>query len=193
MRKLATMLGTGSSTLYWHVKDKDELLLLILDETLAKVAVPRDGDWEFRLTQTLVRCHEALLPRPALIDVLWGAGWELGPEALRVADALTGLVAETGLPDDEVADSYLALTTLSFGFVAGDRSSPGNPRYSEVRASAHADGPADAGHKYPNLMRYGPGAGHEAMKRQFRYAVECFIAGIRTRVAEHAQTPSRQP
>ncbi|WP_157594713.1 TetR/AcrR family transcriptional regulator [Streptosporangium amethystogenes] len=182
MRKLANTLGTGSSTLYWHVRDKDELLLLILDETLREVTVPAAGTWDVRLLETLVRCHEALLPRPALVDVLWRAAWELGPETLRVADALTGLVAESGLPDDEVGDSYMALITLLFGFVAGERTSPGNPRYSEARAEGETAG---SGPPYPNLMRYAPGAGVETMARQFRYAVERFITGIKLRVAEH--------
>ncbi|WP_324788348.1 TetR family transcriptional regulator [Streptomyces sp. H51] len=189
MRKLARELGTGSSTLYWHVKDKDELLLLILDETLRDVVPPEPGGWDVRLFGTLAECHEALLARPALVDVLWSAAWRLGPETLRVADALTGLVAESGLPDDEVADSYMALVTLMLGFVAGGRTSPGNPPYSQMRAqsSDQDEEAADAARPYPNLMRYGPGTGEEAMKRQFRYAVERFIAGIKARVAECGQ------
>ena len=40
MRSLATALGTGPSTLYWHVHDKEDLLLLILDETVRPIRVP---------------------------------------------------------------------------------------------------------------------------------------------------------
>jgi AcrR family transcriptional regulator len=189
MRKLATALGTASSTLYWHVRDKDELLRLILDETLRDVAVPDTGEWDARLRETLVRCHEALLRRPALVDVLWRAAWELGPETLRVADATIGFVAESGLPDEEVADSYMALITLVFGFIAGERASPGNPSYSEVLSARQDAEAADAGERFPHLVRYGPGAGREAMGRQFRYAVECFIAGIKTRVASADSPP----
>jgi AcrR family transcriptional regulator len=185
MRSLARALGTGSSTLYWHVCDKDELLRLILDETLGGVTVPEVGDWDARLLGTLVRCHDALKSRPALVDVLWRAAWQLGPETLRLADALIGLVAESGLPDEEVADSYMALLTLVFGFVAGEQSSPGNPRYSEVHAARRDDATTGAGGRYPNLTRYGPGAGADALARQFRYAIERFVAGIRVRVAEH--------
>ncbi|MGH2823624.1 MAG: TetR/AcrR family transcriptional regulator [Thermoleophilaceae bacterium] len=195
MRKLAKALDTGAATLYWHVQDKDELLLAILDDTLGDVSFPEDGGWDERLTKAMISCHDALLPRPALIDVLWGAAWELGPETLRIADELIGLVAETGLPEDEVADAYFALITLLFGFVAGEGSSPGNPSYSEIKAQAGSDNdqPAEASEKYPNLVRYGPGATHEAMERRFRYALERFIEGIRARVDEQAKAPAGKP
>lgn len=192
MRRLAKALGTGSSTLYWHVRDRDELLLGILDETLADVAIATDGTWDERLRETLVRCHQALLPRPALIDVLWGAAWRLGPETLRVADGLVGLVAESGLPDDEVADSYLALLSLLFGFVAGERSSPGNPRFSEAVAGDDAADTEIVAEQYPNLARYGPGAAQEALERQFGYALDRFLTGIGARAAELAAAPPKR-
>lgn len=185
MRKLAAVLGTGPSTLYWHVHDREELLLLILDDTVSVVAVRTGGTWDERLTETLVHCHDALLPRPALIDVLWGAAWELGPQTLRVANALIGLVAESGLPDDEVSDTYLALITLLFGFVAGERSSPGNLRYRDVRSGmSSGDDTEQVADLYPNLVRYGPGAAAGEMERRFRYAVDRFVAGIKSRVLE---------
>lgn len=188
MRKLAESLGTVSSTLYWHVRDRDELLRLILDETLREVVVPEDGEWDVRLLATLVRCYDALRPRPALVDVLWHAAWDLGPQTLRVADGLTGLVAASGLPRKEVGDCYLGLISLLFGFVAA-AGAPGNPSYREVRARQPAGGDGDgdepsATPRYPNLMRYGPGADPEAMVRQFRYAAERFVAGVRARVAD---------
>ena len=75
MRTLAKKLGTGSSTLYWHVRDKDELLLLILDETLRAVTVPDPGEWDARLLEALVRSHESLLHRPA---------WAMRPSSLLI-------------------------------------------------------------------------------------------------------------
>jgi TetR/AcrR family transcriptional regulator, tetracycline repressor protein len=189
MRQLAAALGTVSSTLYWHVRDKDELLLLILDEALRDVTVPADGDWDARLLETLVRCYEALRPRPALVDVLWRAAWDLGPEALRVADSLTGLVAQSGLPDAEVGDCYLGLITLLYGFVAGAQA-PAGPGYRAVHEGLAAAGgghTAGPGHQYPSLMRYGPGTGPD-MDPRFRYAAARFIDGVRARAASGGQS-----
>jgi TetR/AcrR family transcriptional regulator, tetracycline repressor protein len=176
MRGLARALGTGSSTLYWHVRDQQELLVLVLDDSFAAVEVPEAGTWRERLIETLVRCHDVLTARPALVDVLWGTGWHLGPEVLRVTDAMIGLIAESGLADEEVADCYMALITLVFGFVAGERNTSGSPRYSEVRGSVRDGRPGEE--PYPNLARYAPGADVSALKRQFRYAIEHFVSGI---------------
>jgi len=187
MRRLARHLGTGPATLYWHVRDKDELLLLILDDTLRDVVISAEGSWQERLTQAIVDSHEMLLPRPALIDVLWGAAWELGPATLRLADGLVALVAESGLPEAEVGDAYVGLITLLFGFVSGERSSPGNPSYTELRTRAHfteGDEPVDVATAYPHLVRYGPDATLAGMDRRLRYAIGCFIAGLEARVRE---------
>jgi TetR/AcrR family transcriptional regulator, tetracycline repressor protein len=190
MRKLAKSLGTGPATLYWHVHDKDELLQLILDDTLRGVVIPEEGSWDERLVAAFVVCYEALRPRPALVDVLWGAAWELGPETLRIADGLIALVAESGLPAEEVSDAYFALITLLFGFVTGAGNSPGNPSYSEFRALAAHEPPGNS-ERFPNLARFGPDARLETMDRKLRYALDRFISGIKLRVAEVAENSAR--
>lgn len=182
MRKLARALGTGPATLYWHVRDKDELLALILEDTSRSIEVPNEGGWDERLTALLIEARRVLLPRPALIGVLWGAGWgELGPETLRVADAMVGLVAESGLPEEEVADAYFAVLVFLYGFIWGETMSADNRAYRDEGASDSAP--------YPNLARYGPGADPEGMDRRFRNGISRLIGGIRARGGD-PETPS---
>ena len=59
------------------------LLLAVLEETLRDVSAPADGAWQKRLLELLRRARRALRARPALIDVLWRAGWELGDSSAR--------------------------------------------------------------------------------------------------------------
>ncbi|NUR82456.1 MAG: helix-turn-helix transcriptional regulator, partial [Nonomuraea sp.] len=40
MRRLADRLGTGSTTLYWHVKTKEDVLDLALDAVFGEVPLP---------------------------------------------------------------------------------------------------------------------------------------------------------
>lgn len=183
MRKLADHLGTGPATLYWHVHDKNELLVLILDDTLREIVVPADGTWAERLRRVLVASHEAMVPRPALIEVLWETGWMLGPEALRLADELVGLVAESGLPENEVSDTYISLVTLLFGFVAAEASTAGNLGYTERRDDeAEGDGAEAPSRSHANLVRYAPDATPETLSRRFHYALDLFVAGVEARV-----------
>lgn len=179
MRGLAAALGTGPATLYWHVRDKDELLALILEDTSRSIGVPNEGEWDERLAALLLEARRALLPRPALIGVLWGTGWdELGPETLQIADTMMGLVAESGLPEQEVADAYFAVLVFLYGFVWGETMSAGNRAYSDERTSAPAP--------YPNLARYGPGADPGGMDQRFRSGVSQVIGGIRARAIDGA-------
>lgn len=180
MRRLAAALGTGQATLYWHVRDKDELLALILEETSCSVTIPSGGGWDERLAALLHEARKALLPRPALIGVLWGASWnELGSETLRVADAMVGLVAESGLPEGEVADAYFAVLVFLYGFVWGETVSAGNRAYGD-------EGTTPDPARYPNLARYGPGADPGGMDRRFCSGVSSIVGGIRARAADGA-------
>lgn len=169
MRRLAAALGTGPATLYWHVRDKDELLLALLDDTLRPVTAPPEGDWAQRLTVMLRQCRVALRARPTLVLVLWGSRWDLGPETMRVADELVGLVAASGLAAAEVADAYFALLNFTLGVVSTEARTPGN--------TYRPDG------RYPQLDAYGPGTDPERMDARFDSGIRLIIAGIAARAA----------
>jgi TetR/AcrR family transcriptional regulator, tetracycline repressor protein len=191
MRKLASALGTGPATLYWHVRDKDELLALILDDTIERIEVPTEGRWDERLAQILGTTRRALLPRPILVHVIWEAGWHIGPETLRVADALVACIAESGLPDDQVADAYFALVTFVLGFVLAETSTVGNPRFGTPEAIDDGEEQlAELNKRFPHLARYGPSADLEGMERRFDLGVLDFTEGIKAR-ARQARAAAR--
>jgi TetR/AcrR family tetracycline transcriptional repressor len=174
MRKLASVLGTGPATLYWHVRDKNELLSLILDETIRPVQIAGAGAWDERIIEVLAASRQLLLPRPILVRFIWEAGWNIGTETLRLADGLTGLVAESGLPEHEVADAYFALITYLFGFVLAETST------GHARFAATDEYDAD---QFPNLLRYGPATDPDGMDRRFLYGLRRALDGIKSRVS----------
>src|SRR6185312_1620817 len=49
MRKLATEAGTSASSVYYHVANKAEMLDLLIDVVVSRIAVPTLGSWEERL------------------------------------------------------------------------------------------------------------------------------------------------
>jgi TetR/AcrR family transcriptional regulator, tetracycline repressor protein len=175
MRKLASTLGTGAATLYWHVRDKNEPLSLILDETIRPVQVPESGTWDERLVSVLGASRQVLISRPILVRFIWEAGWNIGTATLRVADALTGLAAESGLPDDEVADAYFGLITYLFGFVLAETATTGHAPLSPTSES-------DTG-LYANLLRYGPATDPAGMDRRFHYGLARALEGIKSRAS----------
>lgn len=176
MRALARRLGVGPGSVYWQVRDKDELLRLILDDTLRDIAAPAEGEWSERLASLLLSAREALRPRPVLIPILWNAGWTLGPETLRIADQFVGLVAESGIPERDVADAYWTALTFLLGFVLAETSAAESPRF--------ATRPDGAAGSYPNLVRFAPGTEPELMDARFRYGVRRLIEALRLAAAD---------
>lgn len=179
MRAVARRLGVGHGSLYWQVRDKEELLRLILDDTLREIDAPAEGPWDERLTGLLVAARKALCVRPDLIPVLWNAGWDLGPETLRIADTFLELVAESGLPEDEVSHAYWTTLVFLLGFVMAETSAAKTRRFAER--------PDDAAERYPNLVRYGPGTEPELMDVRFRYGLEELLDSMRTRTSRRAR------
>ncbi len=169
MRRLADVLDTGPATLYWHVRDKHELLSAVLEETLRDVRAPSAGPWDERLLELLRRGRSALRARPALIDVLWRSGWELGPETLRVVDEAIGLIAASGIPDRDVADVYYTFTTFLFGFVAAEATSPGTGRFPASKDPTRA---------FPHLAKHRPAADPAGMDRRFEAGIARLVASL---------------
>jgi len=85
IRRLAAEMGIGATTLYHHVRDKEDLLLLLLDEYASQIphpdlpSEPRD-----RIIVAATALHDAL------------AAWPWAAEILT-ADGFVGLLGESAL------------------------------------------------------------------------------------------------
>jgi AcrR family transcriptional regulator len=99
MRRVAGEFETGPSSLYAHVTSKDELLQLMFDEVCGLIPVP-DLDparWKEQVRELARDGHQALLDhydlaRAALATI------PSGPNAMRVSDAMLGMMLAGGIP-----------------------------------------------------------------------------------------------
>lgn len=182
MRRLAAILGTGPATLYWHVRDKDELLQLILEDTVRSVEIPTNGSWRERLIGLLVGFRSAVLPRPALVALIWRAQWNLGPAVLRLADAAVGLLAESGLPAEEVPDAYFVVITYALGLTYSESLiAPVDPFNETTTDEGDGIGWSSA-LQYPSLARYRPNADPKRMEARFVYGLQQLLEGVEAQV-----------
>ena len=179
MRRLATALGTGASTLYWHVRDKDQLLALILDDTIAGVSPPVDGTWRDRLMALLEAARQALVARPALVPVILGARWDIGHHALRVTDSALGLLAESKIPEERIADAYFLLLHYTMGAIEAEAHARWNATYAE-EARRRPASPVDGSDldDYRNLLSHGPETTPADMAARFRFGVDTILDGL---------------
>lgn len=70
MRELAAEAGTAASSVYYHVRDKRELLDLLIESVLAQIEVPQLGDWEARLVALYMNAWHVLVELPGIAALL---------------------------------------------------------------------------------------------------------------------------
>jgi AcrR family transcriptional regulator len=113
MRRLASSLGTGTTSLYRYMRSKEELLTLMVDAVNRPDPIrdaPR-GDWRAIFT-TLAREHrQQLLDHPWLVAEIESRP-AIGPNTLRAADEILGIAIGMGV-DPATAGSVVA-TLLRF-------------------------------------------------------------------------------
>jgi AcrR family transcriptional regulator len=99
MRRLAAEFDTGPSSLYAHVANKDELLQLMFDEICADVPIPVPDPerWPEQIKDLCRAGYAAMvahgdIARAALATI------PTGPNAMRVSEAMLGIMLAGGVP-----------------------------------------------------------------------------------------------
>lgn len=106
IRRLAAALGVGATTLYHHVRDKEDLLVQVLDHYAKQIprselpADPRD-----RIVAAATVMHDELARRPWAVDLLT-ADDLMGESALWMVEAILGGARDCGCTPEEAVDLY---------------------------------------------------------------------------------------
>jgi AcrR family transcriptional regulator len=99
MRRVASELGTGAASLYWHVADKDELLDLAFDRVIGEIAFPEPDParWQEQVKDVLREIRRVMNAHRDIGRVALGR-WPVGPNALRFNEGLLAILRAGGLP-----------------------------------------------------------------------------------------------
>ncbi|MGK5679164.1 TetR/AcrR family transcriptional regulator C-terminal domain-containing protein [Actinoplanes sp. URMC 104] len=116
MRRLGTKLGSGATSLYWHVANKDELLELAVDEVLGEIYVPDPGDTSWRMGASICAngMRAALLRHPWVIGLL-GMHPTIGPNAMRLGERLVALFSAAGFTGMELSHASAVINSHAIG------------------------------------------------------------------------------
>jgi TetR/AcrR family tetracycline transcriptional repressor len=189
LQQVAAALGVSRTSLYWHVRDQNELGELVLAELVHEASVGHwapadDADWRVWLDAYARSLRTTLLAGGAWLR--YGTGrFFYSRRSLRNADRLLSALLAAGFDIDEA--------TRAFGFVS-------EVVYANVRATTDADMPKEAGRDallaelrslhaddVPNLRRAVTVIDHTSLEMQFEYDLVTALAGI----AAHAQVDQR--
>ncbi|KPI04378.1 regulatory protein TetR [Actinobacteria bacterium OK074] len=116
MRRLAKEIGSTPMALYHHVRDKEELLLLLLDDYAARTlhrtepsAEPRE-----RVVLAAATIHEALAACPWIVGVLTADDLTATSALWFVEQIVDGLI-ECGLSPERAVHGYRAIWYYTAG------------------------------------------------------------------------------
>ena len=115
MRRVADRLSASPMAIYRHVRDKDELLVLLLDRLAARV--PREPLPDDPLARLVAACRlmrDGLAEHPWIVDVL-AQGDLIAPSILWVIEEIVSGLVACGLSLGEAADGYRAVWQFTVG------------------------------------------------------------------------------
>ncbi len=184
MRRLADELGSGATSIYRHVANKDELLDLAVDQILGEVPNTDDPTigWDERVA-TLARAVRETLQQHPGIALLLGSRVTRGPNALSLADRLLGILRSAGIGGVQLGLAYQIVFdwAVLFGFMGGRQMSPAGgdgqtpEQQQEILAAMVAALPRD---RYPNIVSMFDHADELTADAQFEFGLRALIAGI---------------
>ncbi|MFD4741042.1 TetR/AcrR family transcriptional regulator [Streptomyces virginiae] len=189
MRKVAAELGVKAASLYWHVRNKEELLDLLTDELMADAeAPPREGDWREQLREYCVRYRRHLLGKRDAAKVVAGR-LAPGPHLLRLMEDQLGRLREAGFSDADAAMISYLLGAFVQGFVLQEQ---GPVSASEAMGASRREAATAAGEQlrrlpqdsFPSLVALADDLTDPSMEDRFAFALERLLDGLSTRLEQ---------
>jgi AcrR family transcriptional regulator len=180
MRRLATELGTGAASLYWHVGDKEELLSLLLDRIVGEAELPEPSreDWQEQVKEQARAARRLLTSRRDAAQLSMGR-IPTGPSSLPVLERNLAVLAAAGLPPRVIAyaSDMFALFVGGFAYEESLRVPPLGDREAgpEQLAAYFRSLPPD---EFPTLVGLADELTAGDADERFEFAIELLVRGL---------------
>jgi AcrR family transcriptional regulator len=180
MRKVAHELGTGAASLYWHVRNKEELLSLLLDRIVGEAEVPEPDPehWQEQIKE-LMRSSRRLLSNRRDAAQLSLGRIPAGPNSLPVMERNLAVAAASGLPPRVIAlaTDMFALYVGAFAYEMSLRVPPLGEEgvTTEQLADYFRSLPPE---QFPNLVALADELTAPDAEERFEFALELLLRGL---------------
>jgi AcrR family transcriptional regulator len=184
IRRLAQELGVTPMALYWHFKNKDELLLGMVDHALAAVKATRQPTdaWQHQLRAMVQSLIAVMREHPALTDLLRAVEKQEATSFTRATNDALELLSRGGYSLDE---GYWAASYLLHGSIGLVSAQPGCPatmtpeQASEWRRQKRLSLEKLPQAEYPMLVAFARTMEDEPdIERYYRFGVDLLMTGI---------------
>jgi AcrR family transcriptional regulator len=172
MRRLATEVGVGTMTLYHYVRNKDELLSLVVDAIMGEVAfsesekLPRT--WRPALEAIAIRTREVMTRHPWMFDIADDP--PIGPNAVRHFDQTLEALSSLPLALAEKLDVASAVDEFVFGFCVHERNNARTGQHVESKMIDYVETLLETD-AYPTLSALADDLGLDRMWDEVQRAV----------------------
>lgn len=118
VRRLAAELGIGGTTLYHHVRDREDLLIQLLNEH-AEQTLPADlpKSPKERMIAAAIAIHDSLAAWPWAAEVLTSDGFlgRLGESAVSMVEAIVAGAVDCGCSIEQSVDIFRSIWYYTVG------------------------------------------------------------------------------
>jgi TetR/AcrR family tetracycline transcriptional repressor len=185
MRSLAARLGVVPGAVYHHVRNKQQLQDLVLDNVLAEVDVHLDHalGWADQLKVLAHRLRRVLEAHPGVAGILKTRD-PLGPHSLALAEAFLAPLQAAGFGDREAGLAFFLLVDYTIGFAVSDTSTSVNEqrvRDPGTRAQLHQFFRSLPPDRFPALVALGEHVWVDNRDERFTAGLHVLVDGL-----EHA-------
>lgn len=119
VRAVARELGVAPNALYAHVRSRDDLLDLVLDDVLGEVTPPRgEAPPEQRVIAVFLGTYDALVRHRAVVRGYLVRQGSRGPNAVALGEVVDAALRELGVVGERVGEVRRALIVQVIGFAA---------------------------------------------------------------------------
>lgn len=118
VRRLAAELGIGTTTLYHHVRNKEDLLLLLLNEYASQIPRPDlPQEPAERIVVATAALHEALAAWPWATEVLTADGFIalMGEPALWTVETIVDAAVQAGRTPEQAVELFRSVWYYTVG------------------------------------------------------------------------------
>jgi TetR/AcrR family tetracycline transcriptional repressor len=183
MRRLADKLGVKAASLYRHVRDKFELLVLLGDEISGEIPLPTaSGPWRTRLAEMARNVRRGLLAHRDAARVLASTP-PLGPRRLRHIEAVLRILREAGMSPHDAARAAYHCNNFVTEFAADEARITGMVAQSRGKRRAAFDEirkhfqslPRD---QYPTVVELAGELSEDDPDSLFEFGLEIWLRGL---------------
>lgn len=185
MRRLGEELGAGTTSVYWHVANKDQLLDLVLDEVLGQIGEEVEeapGDWRETMRRVAWGMRRVLVRHRNAVSLL-GERMGMGPRALDGVERAHAALIRASFPDRLAVLTVQTVVNFASGWAVFECRQP-QGEHVKGRTLAELDAqvaemlrllPPD---RYPSLAAAATTYAHVSWEDQFTFGLERLLDGI---------------